>query len=142
MKKLYNFLKVKLCYRTYWKQWLAFLTMCFLVFACSSDDNSSDPAETPYTLRVSENCDRISFTQVQLPGYNIPMNGETNRVFTLDQGMPNGIADVKVTLYYDCTVNGVSTQRDVYVNFFEDQTTWINVESVITCSIQTSVTVY
>ena len=113
-----------------------------LFFACSSDDKISYPAETPYTLRVSENYDRISFTQVQLPGYNIPMNGETNRVFTLDQGMPNGIADVKVTLYYDCTVNGVSTHRDVYVNFFEDQTTCINVESVITCSIQTSVTVY
>ena len=30
MKKLYNFLKVKLCYRTYWKQWLALLTLLFL----------------------------------------------------------------------------------------------------------------
>ena len=123
------------------KKLILLLLFIPLVFACSSDDKISYP-ETSYTLRVSENYDRISFTQVQLPGYNIPMNGETNRVFTLDQGMPNGIADVKVTLYYDCTVNGVSTQRDVYVNFFEDQTTWINVESVITCSIQTSVTVY
>ena len=35
MKKLYNFHKVKLCYITYWKQWLALLAMCFLVFACS-----------------------------------------------------------------------------------------------------------
>ena len=42
MLSIYNFLKVKLCYRTYWKQWLAFLTMCVLVFACSSgDDNTS-----------------------------------------------------------------------------------------------------
>ena len=40
MKKLYNFLKVKLCYRTYWKQWLVFLTMCFLVFACSDDEDT------------------------------------------------------------------------------------------------------
>ena len=47
MKKLYNFLKVKLCYRTYWKQWLAFLTMCFLVFACSSDDDSQGNNTTP-----------------------------------------------------------------------------------------------
>ena len=31
MKKLYNFLKVKLCYRTYWKQWLAFLTLLILI---------------------------------------------------------------------------------------------------------------
>jgi len=32
MKKLYNFLKVKLCYRTYWKQWLAFLTLLLMIF--------------------------------------------------------------------------------------------------------------
>ena len=31
MKKLYNFLKVKLCYRTYWKQWLAFLALLLLI---------------------------------------------------------------------------------------------------------------
>ena len=31
MKKLYNFLKVKLCYRTYWKQWLAFLGLLLLI---------------------------------------------------------------------------------------------------------------
>lgn len=41
MLSIYNFLKVKLCYRTYWKQWVAFLTLCFLVFACSSDDSTS-----------------------------------------------------------------------------------------------------
>tara|TARA_S200000501_G_C20343800_1_gene534491 strand:- start:76 stop:585 length:510 start_codon:yes stop_codon:yes gene_type:complete len=41
MKKAYNFFKVKLCYRTYWKQWLAFLAICFLVLACSGDDSSS-----------------------------------------------------------------------------------------------------
>ena len=31
MKKLYNYLKVKLCYTTYWKQWLAFLTFLFVI---------------------------------------------------------------------------------------------------------------
>ena len=31
MKKLYNFLKVKLCYRTYWKQWLAILILLLLI---------------------------------------------------------------------------------------------------------------
>ena len=30
MKKLYNFLKIKLCYKTYWKQWIAFLTLLIL----------------------------------------------------------------------------------------------------------------
>ena len=30
MKKLYNLLKIKLCYKTYWKQWIAFLTLLIL----------------------------------------------------------------------------------------------------------------
>ena len=30
MKKLYNFLKIKLCYKTYWKQLIAFLTLLIL----------------------------------------------------------------------------------------------------------------
>ena len=36
MKKLYNLLKVKLCFRTYWKQWLAFLTL-LVIFILGSD---------------------------------------------------------------------------------------------------------
>jgi len=31
MKKLYNFLKVKLCYRTYWKQWVAFIIFLLVI---------------------------------------------------------------------------------------------------------------
>ena len=42
MLSIYNFLKVKLCYRTYWKQWVAFLTLCFLVFACSEDEDNNN----------------------------------------------------------------------------------------------------
>ena len=41
MKKLYNFLKIKLCYRTYWRQWLVFFAICFLVFACSDERSQS-----------------------------------------------------------------------------------------------------
>ena len=42
MLSIYNFLKVKLCYRTYWKKWLAFLAISLFVFACSSDDSQED----------------------------------------------------------------------------------------------------
>lgn len=38
MVQIYNFDKVKLCYRTYWKRWLTLLAICLLIFACSSDD--------------------------------------------------------------------------------------------------------
>ena len=54
MLSVYNFLKVKLCYRTYWKQWLAFLTMCFLVFACSSDDEDTPNMCVDATLISSD----------------------------------------------------------------------------------------
>ena len=36
MKKLYNFLKVKLCFRTYWKQWSVFL-VCMLIIILSNE---------------------------------------------------------------------------------------------------------
>ena len=36
MKKLYKFLKVKLCFRTYWKQWSVFLG-CMLIIILVSD---------------------------------------------------------------------------------------------------------
>ena len=32
MKKAYNFLKVKLCYKTYWKQWLVFITISIMLY--------------------------------------------------------------------------------------------------------------
>ena len=63
MLSLYNFLKVKLCYRTYWKQWLAFLTMCFLVFGCSSDDDNGQSLRNYLTsnafLSPSNSADNI-----------------------------------------------------------------------------------
>ncbi len=31
MKKLYNLLKVKLCYRTYWKQWVSFIIFLLVI---------------------------------------------------------------------------------------------------------------
>ena len=31
MKSIYNFLKVKLCYRTYWKQWVAFIIFLLVI---------------------------------------------------------------------------------------------------------------
>ncbi|MBA4738992.1 MAG: hypothetical protein ACJ0OW_03750 [Flavobacteriaceae bacterium] len=32
MKKIYNFFKVKLCFRTYWKQWLACIIICVILY--------------------------------------------------------------------------------------------------------------
>lgn len=35
MKRIYNFLKIKLCYRTYWKQWLAFFSLMLVIILVS-----------------------------------------------------------------------------------------------------------
>ena len=39
MKKLYNFLKVKLCFRTYWKQWVAFIIFLLVIILVSEYAN-------------------------------------------------------------------------------------------------------
>ncbi len=39
MKKLYNFFKVKLCYRTYWKQWVAFIIFLLVIILVSEYAN-------------------------------------------------------------------------------------------------------
>ena len=39
MKKLYNFFKIKLCYRTYWKQWVAFIIFLLVIILVSEYAN-------------------------------------------------------------------------------------------------------
>lgn len=38
MVSIYSFLKLKLCYRRYWKQWFAALSLCFLALTCTLKD--------------------------------------------------------------------------------------------------------
>ena len=42
MRSVYKFLKITLCYRTYWQNWLVFLIMCLLIIACNIDDNDDN----------------------------------------------------------------------------------------------------
>lgn len=110
-----------------------------LLFTCSSGDD--DTPET-YMLRLTEDIDRIAFQHVQLPAYNFEMNGETDRTFILNTGMPNGTADVKVTLTWECYAVGTATySTDIYVNFFEGQTTWIDIDPAVTCGIVPNITI-
>lgn len=41
MKQIYNFFKVKMCYRTYWKQWLAFFSL-ILILVLFSEYNANE----------------------------------------------------------------------------------------------------
>ncbi len=40
MKQIYNFFKIKMCYRTYWKQWLAFFAL-ILILVLFSEYNAN-----------------------------------------------------------------------------------------------------
>ena len=64
MLSIYNFLKVKLCYRTYWKQWLAFLTMCFLVLSCSQE-NDCKIGEKKLLIVYPDKRETLYFTDFQ-----------------------------------------------------------------------------
>tara|TARA_Y100000766_G_C18844639_1_gene575063 strand:+ start:192 stop:1331 length:1140 start_codon:yes stop_codon:yes gene_type:complete len=46
MLSIYNFLKLKLCYRTYWKQWIAFIAIFILVFVSSYAQLTYVPDDT------------------------------------------------------------------------------------------------
>ena len=41
MKQIYNFFKIKMCYRTYWKQWLAFFAL-ILILVLFSEYNANE----------------------------------------------------------------------------------------------------
>ena len=48
ISSLYNFFKIKFCYRTYWKQWVVFLIiLSSLIFLISCDNESQENEDLP-----------------------------------------------------------------------------------------------
>ena len=57
MKQIYNFFKVKMCYRTYWKQWLAFFflfNVCIFIVLFMSSCNDTPANTTQKMLDAKE----------------------------------------------------------------------------------------
>ena len=71
MKKIYNFLKVKLCYRTYWRQWLVFFAICFLVFACNGNNTKKTPHNHESKNTSSTSLSPLTYTMVELENTHI-----------------------------------------------------------------------
>ena len=41
MNKIYEFFKIKFCYRTYWKQWLALISIGFIMLTIFSPNSKT-----------------------------------------------------------------------------------------------------
>ena len=93
MKKLYNFLKVKLCYRTYWKQWLAFLTMCFLVFACDTL-TTEELAQDVKQNMIEHFAESDDWVDVKLVDFSLVHKGGNEYKGIVDLVVENPVADL------------------------------------------------
>lgn len=123
MLKTYNFLKINLCYRTYWKQWLALLTICFLVFACSEDE----PCDTSPSFS-SVTSSNISYTSLSLSGTISASDCDSNLV---TQGIAYSTSELpsqsNSTIVfsdesYNLEVTGLATSTTYYFRpFFVNQ---------------------
>ena len=73
MKQIYNFFKVKMCYRTYWKQWLAFFSLV-LTLVLFSEYNANETQkmldtkeeEIDEKIRIAKESKRIQDSQIDM----------------------------------------------------------------------------
>ena len=73
MKQIYNFFKVKMCYRTYWKQWLAFFFL-ILTLVLFSEYNANETQkmldtkeeEIDEKIRIAKESKRIQDSQIDV----------------------------------------------------------------------------
>ena len=98
MKKLYNFLKVKLCYRTYWKQWLAFLTMCFLVFACDTLTTEELAQEVKQNM-IEHFAESDDWVDVKLVDFSLVHKGGNEYKGIIELIIENPVADLFNTAF-------------------------------------------
>ena len=93
MLSIYNFLKVKLCYRTYWKQWLAFLTMCFLVFACDTLTTEELAQEVKQNM-IEHFAESDDWVDVKLVDFSLVHKGGNEYKGIVDLVVENPVADL------------------------------------------------
>ena len=104
-----------------------FFLFAFILFACSG---SSD--ETSYTLTLKNSYNELVFTQVALSEYNFTPNSSDVQTFNLNNGM-SSVSNVRVTINYECMSRTGSS--DVLVNFYEGQTTIVELNRILKTSL-------
>ena len=101
----------------------------FILFACSAENL---PAENSYTLTLKNSYDELVFTQVALSEYNFTPDSSDVQTFNLNNGM-SSMSNVKVDINFECMSRTGSS--DVLVNFYEGQTTIVELNRILKTSL-------
>ncbi len=124
------------------KKLLFLLVFIPLVFACSSDPKLVVP-EPSFTITIYNPLERGNLQQLTAPGYVFELDGNQDyNTVILDEGMPAGLNDVRVTLTYICSIGGGTINKDIYINFIEDMGVRLTFNSFVGCGANISITYY
>ncbi len=105
---------------------LVFFLVCSFLVSCGSSD------ETSYSLTLKNSFSDLVFTQVALSEYNFTPNSSDVQTFSLNNGM-SSVSNVRVTINYECMSRTGSS--DVLVNFYEGQTTIVELNRILKTSL-------
>ena len=104
-----------------------------LLFTCSSDSDNDSASDYP-SLTIKNNTNRVGIKAVSLNGYEFESlcveSGGGEQTFLLDGGIPSGNLQEQITITFGCWgCSGNSFTRVVTTDFFDGQTTTINVNN-------------
>ena len=108
---------------------LLFLFSTLLFISCSGEDEAGVPS-----LTIVNNFSKWSVTGVSLQDYtfdNLQIDGGSSRTFVLNNGIPSGGLDIAVEIKYNCLSGEDMTADIVRVDFFNNQTTIITINSTL-----------
>ena len=104
-----------------------------LLFTCSSGSDNDSSSDYP-SLTIKNNTNRVGIKAVSLNGYEFESlcveSGGGEQTFLLDGGIPSGNLQEQITITFGCWgCSGNSFTRVVTTDFFDGQTTTINVNN-------------
>jgi len=122
------------------KKLLLLLLFIPIVLGCSKDSNEPDIPEQIFRLTVVNPYERGQIQQITLPGYVFELNNPSYTTVVLNEGMPSGLNNVRVTITYLCNIFAQTINRDVYVNFLEDMpNVTLDITSFSNCTANISI---
>ena len=116
---------------------LLFFVSTFISCEDQIDELFND-SNTFYKLKIDTTySDSATFSQISLPNHNFNITKQ-EQTFTLNKGILSVSRDVKATLNFTCASK--TSNKDVLVNFYKDQTTIIKLTNMVVSANDCSLT--